>query len=162
MAGVLGAGFGDDALRRSRRVSGLSPARNNLVPQGGLKRRSIDRETGKQVGRREPRARAFRAKLRPVAVHRGGNAPTRPSSSLPEELFDVQRNVLGDLSKERGGIGCRSRTSPQGCLKMTDMADPFGWTSSTPGWGGRQEELCRQSSRSISTTTTRFTGASIQ
>ena len=41
--GVLGAGFRDDALRRNRRVSGLSPVRNNLVPEGGLNRLSINR-----------------------------------------------------------------------------------------------------------------------
>jgi hypothetical protein len=64
----VGVWFGDDALRRSCRVSGLSPARNNLVPEGGQKRLSIYRETGKQVGRREPRARAIHAKARPVAA----------------------------------------------------------------------------------------------
>jgi hypothetical protein len=41
--GGFEAGLGAGALRRSRRVSGLSPARNNLVPEDGLKRLSINR-----------------------------------------------------------------------------------------------------------------------
>ena len=50
--GGFEAEFGAGALRRSRRVSGLSPAGINLVPDGGLKRLLINRaaEPGLALG----------------------------------------------------------------------------------------------------------------
>ena len=72
----LGSGFGDEALRRSRRVSGYRRRAIIVCRKVAQKRLWIDRDAGRQVGRPQPRARALHVKSRPTAAHRDRDAWT--------------------------------------------------------------------------------------
>jgi len=102
--------FGAGALRRSRRVSGLSPAGINLVPEGGLKRLLFDRKTGWPSGQLAGVSRTLAQSTRnhaPTPRVRSDNAPPRPiliaARGTPRRsVQNPWRSIPGAVARDGG------------------------------------------------------------
>ena len=126
--GGFEAEFGAGALRRSRRVSGLSPAGNNLVPEGGMKRLFFDRQAVRRIGRCEPHARAIHAKSRPhcPASSRQRTYPAHPHRCARNSpTFGVMALANCRRSEWRVAAGCAVvPANPLDCSRPKQDSEP--------------------------------------